>query len=606
MPDKENISPEERSIGRVNWYGGYNSKTDRDNDYGFLDSDEHGSVFVHKSGLICAPSDLKEGRWVTFRVEDNKKGKSAKDVDMAENESNASTISKLLNTRKIPIKIRVQACFHIPLEENHPLIPSMDRTINEYDHDYWFEKDVIDFPDSWKELDRESPLYKILPEKIRQARFNRLYPGIKQTINVLSNPVDLIYRNTKIYSSMSPQDRQLALSWVGTDSDFEKAKMLSARGAELITAEFFTEIGRPVIDIAIHQVTGESDQWKSHDLLIDSSCPMDVKNARSTTNSNVFVEYTIKRFKIDSQGRNVVIVGVLSPYLTLEKLEYESLLNKNSIQILGTTTQSQVRNLEQEFSKRELTIDFGDAQRWPIWIFNNDLCWFSNQRKAIEEFFKYADQVEPDDWDDCQQMVIPAFLIAGMDVPKYYREKLLPWQNWYLEMIVKKSKSGELTLPWLYLFTFHHFLEAINNIISAESKSYSPKGYNELLFFSEDFNETERPASLIDPMRVLEKLIETLDTLWDQRHSSNLKSLRNFVFRGEGLLTGIDPRGRKVTVLAYCGGFIEGQGKCGHSPLVIGQQETCHSCQMLICNKCGHCSNRCKNERNNNGVNFRI
>lgn len=591
MPNKENISPNERAIGRVKWYGGYNSKTDRDNKFGFLDSIEYGSVFVRESGLICAPSDMKDGRWFTFHVVDGEKGAAAADVDLAENESNASVISRLLKTCEIPIEIRVQACFHIPLEESHPLIPSMAKTIEEYDRHY--RKGVSDFPDSWKELDRESPLYKILPEQIRRAWFNRVYPGLIQCIDILSNSVDCIERDPEIYSSMSPQDMHLALLWAGTDNDYEKAKMLSARGAELITAEFFTEIGRSVIDIAIHQVTGESDQWKFHDLLIDSSCSVDVKNARSTINSNTFVEYTIKRFKIDSRGRNVIILGVLSPYLTLEQLEHKLPWHSNSIKILGTTTQSQVQNLEQEFSKRELTVDFGDAQRWPIWIFNNDLDWFSNQREAIAEFSKYADQVIPEDWSDCQQMVIPAFVIAGMEVPKHYREKLFPWQNWYLDKIFEKSKAGELTLPWLYLFTFHHFLEAITNIGSAESKRYSPEGYNELLFYAEN---DERPASLIDPVRVLKKLVETLNTLWGNRHSAHLGSLRSFVFRGEGLLRGIDPRGRKVSVLAYCGGFIEGKGKCGHSPLVIGQHETCRSCQMLICNKCGHCSERCKNK----------
>ena len=290
----------------------------------------------------------------------------------------------------------------------------------------------------------------------------------------------------------------------------------------------------------------------------------------------------------------------MSPYLTLEELELKPRWYTSPITILGTTTKGQVQNLEQEFSKRELTVSFGDAQRWPIWIFNNDLDWFANQREAIEAFSKYADQVKPEDWSDCQQVVIPAFLIAGIEVPKRYREELLPWQNWYLDKIVEKSRAGELTLPWLYLFTFHHFLEAITNFGSAESEQYSPEGYNELLFCSEP--DAERPASLIDPVRVLKKLIGTLNTLWDHRHSANLVSLRSFVFRGEGLLRGTDPRGRKVTVLAYCGGFIDGKGKCGHSPLVIGKQKTCRSCQMLICNKCGHCSERCKNVGRDNEV----
>lgn len=396
---------------------------------------------------------------------------------------------------------------------------------------------------------------------------------------------------------MSPQDRQLAFSWVDSDTDYDKAKMLSARGAEKIAAEFFAEMGNSVLDVAIHQITKESDQWKSHDLLINSSLSVDVKNARSTINSKTFVEYTIKRWKIDSKGRTVIIFGVLSPYLTIDKIEQKSLLHifhREHITILGTTTQSKIKDLEREFSKRELTVNFTNIKKWPIWIFNNDLNFFSNQNAAIKEFAKFAATVKSEDWIECQQIVIPAFLIAGMKVPKRYREELLPWQIWYIDKIVEKSAHGELTLPWLYLFTFQHFLDAITNISSAESMQYSPGGYNTLLFYSEI--DVERPASLIDPVQLIKKLINTLKTLWSNRHSTNLVSLRRFNFQGEGLLTGIDPQDRKVTVLAYCGGFIEGKGKCGNSPLVIGQHETCRRCQMLICNKCGHCSERCKNE----------
>lgn len=598
MAHNNNISTNGRLIGKVEWYGGYNSKTGRDNKFGFLKGVENNRVFVHESGLLCESSDLEEGRWVTFLVVEGEKGPSAIDVDLAENETNTSLLLRLLNTNEIPINVRVQVCFHIPLEENHPLIQPMEQTIEEYDNCYLKEISITNFPASWKALDRESSIYKILPEQIRHARFNQAYPGLNQAIEVLSNSVGLIERDTEIYSLMSPQDRKLALSWEGTNSDYEKAKMLSARGAELITAKFFTDIGRSVIDIAIHQVTGESNKWKSHDLLIDSSCPVDVKNARCAINSDTFVEHTIKRFKIDSQGRDVMIVGVLSPYLTLDELERKLLWHRGRIKILGSASQGQVLNLEQEFSKRELTVNFGEAHRWPIWIFNNELDWFSNQREALAVFSKNAVQVKPEEWNDCQQMVIPAFISSGMEVPKCYRDRLLPWQNWYLDKIIGKSGSSGLTLPWLYLFTFHHFLEAITNVGSAESKQYSPGGYNELLFYSEV--NTERPASLIDPVQVLKKLVKTLNTLWGHRHSANLGSLRNFVFRGEGLLKGVDPRGNKVTVLAYCGGFIEGKGKCGNSPLVIGQHETCYHCQMLICNKCSHCSDNCKNKRDKN------
>ncbi len=590
---------DDRYIGCVRWYGGYNGREKQDNRYGFLDCSEHGSVFVNESELICSPSDMEDGRWVTFRIKAAEKGLSAIEVDIAEKDSNSSTISKLLENKDVPIKIRVRACFNVPLEVGHPLIPMLGETIAEYDR-LSFPR-ISDFPDSWNELDRESPLYSMLPEQIRRHWFNQQYPDIKRTIEILSNSENRIQRKTDIYTSMSPQDKQLALLWAGSDLHYEKAKMLSARGAELVVAEYFSGLGKSVLDIAVHQVTGESDHWKSHDLLIDSA-PVDVKNARSTINSNTFVEYTIKHFKKDSQGRNVIIVGVLSPYLTLANLERSSPWDSNRVTILGRTTQDQIQSLEQEFSKPELTVDFGDAQRWPIWIFNNDLDSFSIQRNAIAEFSRCANQVNPEDWNDCQLNVIPAFMIAGNELPERLREDLLEWQSWYIDKIIEKSRCGELTLPWLYLFTFHHFLESITNIRSAESIEYSPDGYLELLFYSENYGE--RPASLIDPLLIIKKLIETLNTLWGHRHSARLVSLRRFSFRGEGLLKGLDPDDNKVTVLAYCGGFVEDKGKCGHSPLIIGQNKTCSTCQMLVCDKCGHCSEQCKNEKNKDWSQF--
>ena len=614
MSQEENTLIKERSFGRVDWYGGYNRKKDKENKFGFLNSDEHGSVFIHESELNCSPSDMKSGQWVTFYLISSKKGPSASDVDLAENESNISAILRLLKVSTIPIKIRLKLCFHIPLKQLNPPIPLVTQTIKEYEHSISgnhenfidfindeTQKPFIEFPTSWREIDRKSSLYKVLPKQIREARFNREYPAIQLAIKVLSNSVAQIEKSADIYGSMSPQDKQLAQLWARDNSDYEQAKMLSARGAELITARFLSEIGKKVVDIAHHQISGESKQWQTHDLLVDSSLPIDVKNARNTINGKTFVEYTVKRFKKDALGRSVTIFGVFSPYLKMTKLKLPSLSLRDKIVILGATTQELVQNLEQEFSKRELTVNFGPPQRWPVWIFDNKLDWFADQREAIANLSKHFLSLEPEGWRDYQKRIIPAFLISGAELPAYYNDQLLAWQKWYVDKVIKKSKKSGLSLPWLYLFTFHHFIDAITNIRSAESKQYSPEGYNDLIFYVQNsFTDevTTRPASLIDPLKIISKLINTLEVLWEHRHATRLNSLRSFTFRGEGLLKGIDSNGRGVSVLAYCGGFISGKGKCGNAPLVIGQNMTCSSCQMLICDKCGYCSERCKSKQN--------
>ena len=107
------------------------------------------------------------------------------------------------------------------------------------------------------------------------------------------------------------------------------------------------------------------------------------------------------------------------------------------------------------------------------------------------------------------------------------------------------------------------------------------------------YSYLERPACIIDPLCILDKLISTLQILWDNRHSAELHNLRKYVLRGEGLLRAVNQQGQLTTVLAYCGGFIKGKGKCGNSPLVIGVECTCQVCNMLVCGKCGFCSQSC-------------
>ena len=42
-------------------------------------------------------------------------------------------------------------------------------------------------------------------------------------------------------------------------------------------------------------------------------------------------------------------------------------------------------------------------------------------------------------------------------------------------------------------------------------------------------------------------------------------------------------------ILDYCGGFVEGHGKYGNNPLIIGRHESCPECGKLICEKCSNC-----------------
>ncbi|MDR4985656.1 cold shock domain-containing protein [Bacillus cereus] len=67
-------------FGKVLWFGGYNRKTDSENDYGFIETNEGTSYFVHKSAILQG-NTLREGEWVEFTPQNRiVKGKEKKDA----------------------------------------------------------------------------------------------------------------------------------------------------------------------------------------------------------------------------------------------------------------------------------------------------------------------------------------------------------------------------------------------------------------------------------------------------------------------------------------------------------------------------------------------
>ena len=75
--------------------------------------------------------------------------------------------------------------------------------------------------------------------------------------------------------------------------------------------------------------------------------------------------------------------------------------------ILGLTSKEMVSRLENEFSKRELTVHFGEPTRWPIWIFNHDLQLFSTRLEGLSRLSEIMSGISEDDWNDCPHRMIP-------------------------------------------------------------------------------------------------------------------------------------------------------------------------------------------------------
>ena len=64
-------------IGRVKWYSDNKG-------YGFIARGGDEEIFFHRSDISCDPSDLNDGTWVLYDVEETKKGFEANDVELYE------------------------------------------------------------------------------------------------------------------------------------------------------------------------------------------------------------------------------------------------------------------------------------------------------------------------------------------------------------------------------------------------------------------------------------------------------------------------------------------------------------------------------------------
>lgn len=138
----------------------------------------------------------------------------------------------------------------------------------------------------------------------------------------------------------------------------ELDRLLSARSAEKVAANFYSFYGKTVEDISISQIEkNRKSEWEKSDLYVDDlyidGFSVDVKNSRQSQKSpDRYTEHYIqKKFKHNTEYQNVTIAGVFSPYLwTYELLgEPESYHEYREIQFLGETTWEKLQELKREF-----------------------------------------------------------------------------------------------------------------------------------------------------------------------------------------------------------------------------------------------------------------
>jgi hypothetical protein len=183
---------------------------------------------------------------------------------------------------------------------------------------------------------------------------------------------------------------------------------------------------------------------------------------------------------------------------------------------------------------------------------------------------------------------LPALLSAGVPLTSLPGDGLHGWQKDVYSRLLP-GDDARLTLPKVFLTILTHFLQMLRD--DAASKHYKPSFYDRLLFSG---NCPRYPVGVYDPLDVVHDLCSTLDILWEHKNTTRLNEFDYFKFNGLGLLQG-RRRGKAglETIIAYCGGFVKGKGKCGNSPLIIGKEATCPECGRLICPICDYCSQDC-------------
>ncbi|KAB8318939.1 hypothetical protein SD81_008335 [Tolypothrix campylonemoides VB511288] len=410
---------------------------------------------------------------------------------------------------------------------------------------------------------------------------------------------------------LNEEDKTLIIKWDSSVSSNSStaAKMISARGAEKLAIQFYKALGYTVEDISAHQVTQKSQDWITGDIKINSKYIIDVKNARSPVNSDVYSEFCVPAFKTTLRASKTIpntdvgdvgIIGVLSPYLKKEEIDEivqpSSRRSNQRVSILGTFNQTKLKELKDIFSDDLMSIDmsrgFDPNTYLPHWVFDYDKRFYVKQREILAQL-QQLQAPEIPTWEDISiidQNPLPLFIAAKRKLLQDWLDSLPQWKTVFINYLIV-LRIERISLPDLFLALLKHFL----SMLSYDRSDYSPQEYLKILYTNSD---TNHPLKLYDPLNTIKEFCDTLQTLWRHREKAKLNEFKIFKFNGQGLLQGKQSTSESnwTRILAYCGNkSIEGKGKCGYTPLVIGEHETCQTCRRLICPQpdCRHCYDYC-------------
>lgn len=432
------------------------------------------------------------------------------------------------------------------------------------------------------------------------------YAHFIEIINQYQNykHVKVSFEPNEIYSQLKPIDYVLAKQWMQPSNNylFEYAKMISARGAELAAIKFYTLFDYKVIDTAITQINKTSNDWKLFDLYVNDIKYIDVKNSRGVLNEQLsYSEHCIPKFKETRNGKQINILGVISPYFRLEN--EEEILTDNSfhstnkienmITVLGEISLNEINANASRFSQKNLEVNINTKTFTPDWMLEYPIEFYEERDKLKENFkINFTQYPKLNEYYILNKNLIPFFLSCGIDLPEEWNaneiDKLLNNEQLRFYNRLKVQGKERITKPFLYLAILKHFTEQLQKNIPLQ---YKPTDYFLLIYNNENF---QYPLGIYDPTLIIKKLIQTIEALWKEKDRSDMTGYISFKYDEKGILKAKKSMSESWdTLIAFCGGFIEKKGRCGFKPLIKGEHETCEYCRKIICPKCDFCSQSC-------------
>lgn len=602
-------------VGAIKWFGGFNSKTGDENDYGFISS-LSGEYFFHRSQTLSSPASLIAGAGVLFQPSTDRRGRAtASAVRVFKEMTDAELVGLLKQTNGLSAEAGVTIA-----SLRNGVAPCEDevlRVVSILSRDMPEARVLADFWNKFPPIGPSDPLFQLAPQLVKSNVCKQYYsPLLKGLRNLFASVSDAASSipSAEVYAGLTKEDRSLADYWAKGQNEAVLAKMLSARAAENAAKQMYERVGLVVEDVSITQLDEAGGDWVTHDLLLNSSLPIDVKNARRPLNaSNFYVEHTVARFKHDRSGLDVRIAGVLSPYLNLKYINDPTSprFRVEDIVYIGETSRNDIERLKKQFGSENFEVVRSHERTFPHWAFGYPIFWYHELLAEITQTLNDCDWPDDEGWRHVLGAEkglsnVPALCLLGHPLPEVISSGLLAWQVQFFA-VLQSAVGCPPSLPAVFFSVLTDFLAALRE----DRADFNPQGYLLLLYPP----GCSHPLGAIDPLGLVRTLVTTLTTLWDNREESNLHRFSSFRFGALGVLQGREKESREwTTIIAYCGGTVfetdeagsviltpEGQplspkGKCGRTPLVIGTSRSCPSCRKLVCDKCGFCSAPCQEQ----------